>query len=131
MNDDKKDPLQRYIKGMNSIQPSLLDPFHAMGWKAANKKPERAPESYGEGTVELLMKYSKGKTWTKWTALLFGICALIYAIVNSYSLWASIGITLAAAFCGFVIPGLMVFAMQLAFYGVFALIIFLIITWLL
>ncbi len=126
----KQDPLKRYIKGMNSIQPSLLDPIQAAGWKAANQhKNKEAVGEPGPGTIELLLKYSKGKSWTKWTALLFGVAALIYCYIYSYSILASIFIITCASFCGYTIIGMFELLKQVLFYAAFAYIIFKLLYW--
>ncbi len=112
MSDNQPTPLQRYIKGMNSIHRSHLDSMQAMGWDAINKKKDSSP-SEGDGLFEMLLSFSEGKTWPKWNAVFFVICTLIYCYFNSYSILATILLTGIAAFCGYAIIGLAIVSLVL------------------
>ena len=118
MSDNKPTPLQRYIKGMHSIQRSHMDSMSAMGWKAMNRKEGDSNLDTGDGLVEMLIGFSAGKTWPKWNALFFALCTLIYCYLNAYSILAIILFTGIAAFCGYAIIGISILSLILGCIGV-------------
>ncbi len=119
MQDNKPTNLQRYIKGMNSIQRSYLDPIAARGWDAVRRKENTSAIEPGDGMVELLLGFSAGKTWPKWNALFFSICTIIYCYLNAYSILQIILFTGIAAFCGYAIIGIALVSAILGGIGLF------------
>ncbi|MGH1403569.1 MAG: hypothetical protein ACRBDL_04950 [Alphaproteobacteria bacterium] len=116
MQDDKPTPSQSYLKGANSLTPSHTNLWERFGYedrqKASNLNQEYSGGG-GEGLVEMMLSFSEGKTWPKWNALFFAVCALIYCYMHSYSILGSVLTVGFSAFCGYAIIGIAVVGVAL------------------
>ena len=115
MDNKPESGMDRFIQGMHSTQRSLLDPIKAAGYDWGRPK-ESAPQDW-DGLLELLVCFSQGQTWPKYTTPLFAICAAIYCYINSYSILASILVVCLSAFVGYAAIGFAIVIGALAIFG--------------
>ncbi len=117
MDNNKPTPSQSYLKGARSLTPSQTNLWERFGYEDRQKSNNSNYEysGGGEGLLEMMLSFSEGKTWPKWNALFFAICALVYSYMYSYSILGTIFLVGLSAFCGYAIIGIAVVGIALGF----------------
>lgn len=118
MNNDKPTPSQSYLKGARSFTPSHTNLWERFGYEDRQKIGNTQHEysgGGGEGLIEMMLSFSEGKTWPKWNALFFAVCAIVYSYIHSYSILGSVLLVGFSAFCGYAIIGIALVGLALFF----------------